>query len=125
MHAPFIDIAAAQTSRQREDGTAWALQDGNSPRTLVYVVPDAVYAGMWRIAWPDGRLSDMVNLSRAKDAAMAWGQRNAPGKDRNRLGWEKHPRKTPAEAPPVRFSRPVGTPMRPYRFGPSIARVQT
>ena len=24
---------------------------------------------MWRIRYPDGRLSDMVNLTRAKDAA--------------------------------------------------------
>jgi hypothetical protein len=33
------------------------------------VVPDAVYAGMWRIDLGDGALSDMVNLSRAKEAA--------------------------------------------------------
>jgi hypothetical protein len=23
---------------------------------------------MWRVRWPDGRLSDMTNLTRAKDA---------------------------------------------------------
>jgi hypothetical protein len=27
---------------------------------------------MWRIHAPDGRVSDMVNLSRAKDAARSW-----------------------------------------------------
>ena len=27
---------------------------------------------MWRVRWPDGRLSDMVNLSRAKDAIAAF-----------------------------------------------------
>ena len=27
---------------------------------------------MWRIHAPDGRVSDMVNLKRAKDAAVAW-----------------------------------------------------
>jgi hypothetical protein len=26
---------------------------------------------LWRIAWPDGHLSDIVNLSRAKDAAFS------------------------------------------------------
>ena len=32
------------------------------------VVPDAVHPGMWRVRWPDGRLSDITNLTRAKDA---------------------------------------------------------
>ena len=32
------------------------------------VVPDAAHPGMWRVRWPDGRLSDMTNLTRAKDA---------------------------------------------------------
>src|SRR5262245_25263505 len=95
MHAP---ITAALTG-----STAWTLYHGKSPRPLVYVVPDGVYAGMWRIEWPDARMSDRVNLARAKDAAMAWGQRNAPGKDRNRLGWKREARKTPADAPPARF----------------------
>ena len=34
-------------------------------------VPDKTYPGMWRVVRPDGSLSDMVNKSRAKDAA--WG----------------------------------------------------
>ena len=28
-------------------------------------------AGMWRVRLPDGYLTDMVNLSRAKDAAAS------------------------------------------------------
>ncbi len=36
---------------------------------LVHVVPDAKHDDMWRIAHPDGCLSDMANLTRAKDAA--------------------------------------------------------
>lgn len=35
------------------------------------IVPDASYPTMWRIKFPDGRLSDMVNLSRARDAARS------------------------------------------------------
>jgi hypothetical protein len=27
---------------------------------------------MWRVRWPDGRLSDMTNLSRAKDAVACF-----------------------------------------------------
>jgi hypothetical protein len=33
------------------------------------VVPDARYAGMFRVRKPDGTLTDMVNLTRANDAA--------------------------------------------------------
>jgi hypothetical protein len=32
------------------------------------VVADAAHTGMWRVRWPDGRVSDMTNLTRAKDA---------------------------------------------------------
>jgi hypothetical protein len=37
----------------------------------VTIVPDSKYPGMWRVKRPDGSISDMVNLSRAKDAAAA------------------------------------------------------
>ena len=36
------------------------------------VGPDATYPGMWRVQWPDGRLSDMTNLTRAKDAVACF-----------------------------------------------------
>jgi hypothetical protein len=35
---------------------------------------DATWPSMWRIKLPNGRLSDMVNLTRAKDAAVALGR---------------------------------------------------
>jgi hypothetical protein len=35
-------------------------------------VPDAARPGMWRVRWPDGRLSDMTNLTRAKDAVACF-----------------------------------------------------
>lgn len=35
------------------------------------VVQDATYPTMWRVRSPDGTLSDMVNRTRAKDAALA------------------------------------------------------
>jgi hypothetical protein len=34
------------------------------------IVPDAKYPSMYRLRRPDGSLSDMVNLSRAKDALL-------------------------------------------------------
>lgn len=44
------------------------------------VIPDDPahgYLGMYRVLYPDGTVSDMVNLTRAKDAAASWnaGQR--------------------------------------------------
>ena len=55
--------------------------------------PDAKWPGMWRVRWPDG-LSDMVNLTRAKDAIACFletferqgrgrqSHRNGQGRDR-------------------------------------------
>jgi len=34
------------------------------------IVPDEKYPSMWRVRSPDGTLSDMVNRTRAKDAAL-------------------------------------------------------
>jgi hypothetical protein len=35
------------------------------------IVPDERYPAMYRLRLPDGRLSDMVNLTRARDALAA------------------------------------------------------
>jgi hypothetical protein len=35
----------------------------------ISITPDAAYPGMWRVDFSDGRLSDMLNLSRAKAIA--------------------------------------------------------
>jgi hypothetical protein len=35
------------------------------------VVVDDRYPTMWRVRYPDGSLSDMVNRTRAKDAALS------------------------------------------------------
>src|SRR5262245_60145562 len=35
------------------------------------IVQDKTYPTMWRVLHPDGSLSDMVNLTRAKDACAA------------------------------------------------------
>jgi hypothetical protein len=41
----------------------------NSP--AVEIIPDAQWPGMWRVKRPDGSVTDMVNRSRARDAAKA------------------------------------------------------
>src|SRR5262245_14181364 len=40
-------------------------------RTLLRIERDAVYPEMWRVRLPDGSLTDMVNRTRAKDAALS------------------------------------------------------
>jgi hypothetical protein len=39
--------------------------------TGILVRPDDKYPAMWRV-WQGSRVSDMVNLTRAKDAAVSW-----------------------------------------------------
>jgi hypothetical protein len=67
------------------------LHYGSSKNQLAKIVPDSNWSGMWRIAWPDGRLSDMVNLTRARDAAIAIAERGPPARDRMHLRWQIKP----------------------------------
>lgn len=55
--------------RKIADG-GYALHLGGSRKPLLSVLPDAACPGMWRVLHAD-RSSDMVNLSRAKDAAFS------------------------------------------------------
>jgi hypothetical protein len=65
--------------------------------TGVDVRPDATYADMWRVHHL-GRMSDMVNLSRAKDAAIAWARPRGLGGN-EKVTW--HRREIAPDAPPV------------------------
>jgi hypothetical protein len=44
---------------------------------------------MWRIELPGGSLSDMVNISRAKDAAMVMAEHGPPARSTRMLHWRK------------------------------------
>jgi len=62
-------IRAAPSELQwKRSGAEWILYQGK--RRVGRVVPDSKYAGMYRIALPSGRLSDMANLSWAKSLAL-------------------------------------------------------
>jgi hypothetical protein len=65
-----------------------ALHYGKSKKPLAWVKPDERYPTMWRIHWPDGSVSDMVNLARAKDAARAIAFRQVPSGDAGMLRWK-------------------------------------
>ena len=48
----------------------WQLRIGTRDTGLT-VCQDTCWPGMWRIHYQD-KVSDMVNLTRAKDAAVSW-----------------------------------------------------
>ena len=48
-----------------------SLHRGGAKAPAISVVPDKTYPAMWRIKHRDGKLSDMANLTRARDAAFA------------------------------------------------------
>lgn len=47
----------------------WRLRLGPRGRVLATVVQDSKYPSMYRVLLPDGTLTDMVNFTRARDAA--------------------------------------------------------
>jgi hypothetical protein len=62
---------AIQLFRFLPDGNGLKCCKPGRTTALARIVPDKVYAGMWRVVRPDGSLSDMLNKTRAKD--VAWG----------------------------------------------------
>lgn len=56
------------------DGDDWVLKLGK--RKLGRVFRDSKYPNMWRSQRADGRLSDMANLSWAKNAVLACAERD-------------------------------------------------
>jgi hypothetical protein len=64
------------------------LHYASAKHPIAEVVPDNRWSGMWRVRWPDGNLSDMVNLTRAKDAAFVIAQNGPPARDGKRLHWQ-------------------------------------
>jgi hypothetical protein len=75
------------TWRKVPDGT-WALHCVGREDAILHVVPDAVHPKMWRIRSLDGRLSDMANLTWARDGAIgvALGILNRPRPPRQDAG---------------------------------------
>jgi hypothetical protein len=55
------------------------LHRGRSERPIVRIIPDG---NLYRIHWPDIGPSDLVNLTRAKAAALEWAEHQALAEDR-------------------------------------------
>jgi len=57
----------------------YSLHRGRSQRALIRVIPDG---RLYRVEWPDVGISDLTNLTRAKDAAFQWAESKALVEDR-------------------------------------------
>ena len=80
------------TWRRERDSTLVLCRAG-SRAILAQIVSDRVYPSMWRVKMPSGTLSDMTNLTRAKDAAMSIAL--------SILNREQKVQETASEAPPT------------------------
>jgi hypothetical protein len=65
----------------------YRLHYGKSSKILAWVRPDPQYPDMWRVHLADGHVSDMVNLTRAKDAATVLARRRYPVLTRDAWHW--------------------------------------
>src|SRR5262245_47175515 len=80
------------TWRRERDGTLVLCRTG-SMIILAQIVADCVYPSMWQVKMASGKLSDMTNLVRAKDAAMSTAL--------SILNREQKAQETASEAPPT------------------------
>jgi hypothetical protein len=96
----------------RRIGSEWQLFQ--TRRIVGRVAPDATWPGMWRVALPGG-MSDLVNLTRAKDAARVFAARRSPRPDAAEIGKkaEQYQRAFSRSSSLVRLS------------GPEVTRVPT
>jgi len=78
---------------------SYALHYGRQTTPLCHVNPDEKYPSMYRIHWPNGSVSDMVNLTRAKDAAVHLAIAKDGSLNWHSLRWDR-PERAP-EAPPI------------------------
>jgi hypothetical protein len=79
------------------------LHYGKRQTALAEIVADEAYPAMYRVRWPNGDISDMVNLSRAKDAAIVLARHYHPElakREGDRFRWKVG--ETPPEAGCVR-----------------------
>jgi hypothetical protein len=82
----------------------WSLHYGNG-KSLAFVIPDDRWPGMYRLHWPDGQVSDIVNLTRAKDAAVTICERGPPRRAVRLFRWKIDRRESPADGAYARLIR--------------------
>jgi hypothetical protein len=77
---PLANVHAGELEHSEANPTAsevksHSLHFGGARAPLVTIVPDRVWPGLYRIAWPDIGLSPPANLTRCKEAARVWAER--------------------------------------------------
>jgi hypothetical protein len=75
---------------QASEPKAYSLHHGGARSVLALIMPDSRWPSIWRVEWPDGQISDLANLSRAKDAAELLAERGPPHRNRRDLRWKIH-----------------------------------
>jgi hypothetical protein len=78
----MTECSLARQLTWRRHGTAWRLFVGR--RRFGDVVPDSKYPGMWRSPKSNGRMSNMANLSWAKNSVLEEAVRELEWKARQR-----------------------------------------
>lgn len=66
--------AALRSGRYDINDLTWdhiTLRQRRAGRVMATIEPDSIWPSMWRVRMPDGHFTDMVNLTRAKDAAQS------------------------------------------------------
>jgi len=62
--------ASLRMSEEHKSRSVTLRQSHKPPKLDPRIVPDPKWPGMYRVRRPDGSLTDMVNLTRAKDALL-------------------------------------------------------
>jgi hypothetical protein len=65
------------------------LHYGDARVPLARIIPDKIYPSMWRVVLADGRRSDPVSRTRAKDLAAVIAERGPPRRDPRLLRWKQ------------------------------------
>jgi hypothetical protein len=73
---PELDKLAQEVKKdfgllKQENVTHTSASVNEFPRAVVTIKLDAKWANMWRVHMPNGQVSDMTNLTRARDAARS------------------------------------------------------
>jgi hypothetical protein len=82
-------------SQNNELSDDYRIQKPMVIRRSARIISDETYPDMHRVRWPDGKLSDMANLSRAHDTAARFNES---------LEREFRGRQRPSEVPYVRLN---------------------
>ena len=77
-----VTLEIPQVEHSGNARKVWSLHRGRSRNTIVRVEPDAD-SPLYRVLWSNIGPSPIANLTRCKDAALEWAERNAVTKHRN------------------------------------------